>query len=384
MKRRSFLIGSSSLIVSSLVSGCNARQTSLKVRLLEGSIPAQLLREFQKKLAGTVNLDFAPETQLSSLFGQLQAWQKKPENNDWWSNLPIPLVGGKKITPIADLVTLGDYWLAEAIRQNLIQPLDPQQLSQWQQLPPVWQTLVKRDRQGKLDPKGKVWGAPYRWGTTVIVYRRDKFKANGWSPPTDWGDLWREELRDRISVLDRPRETIGLTLKKLGLSYNSENLDKILPKLTQELFALDRQVKFYSSDTYLQPLILGDTYVAVGWSSDILPVMQRYHDLAAVVPQSGTALWADLWVRPNQTNTNQNLLQTWIDFCWQPDIARLLSRFGSGASPILVGDNQAESPNSPKNQVILPKQEIIQKSEFLQPLSPATLKIYQNLWNQIR
>lgn len=384
MKRRSFLIGSSSLIISSLVSGCNTQQAALKVRLLADSIPVQLLREFRKKLDRTANVDFAPESQLSFLFSQLQAWQQKPENNNWWSNLPIPLVGRKRVAPIADLVTLGDYWLAQAIQQNLIQPLDTQQLSQWQQLPPVWQTLVKRDRQGNLDPKGKVWGAPYRWGTTVIAYRQDKFKANGWSPPTDWGDLWREELRDRISLLEEPRETIGLTLKKLGFSYNTANLDKILPKLTPELFALDQQVKFYSSDTYLQPLILGDTYVAVGWSSDILPVMQGYHNIAAVVPQSGTALWTDLWVRPNHTSANQDLLQTWIDFCWQPEIARLLSRFSSGASPILVGNNQAELPNSPKNQVLLPKPEIMQKSEFLRPLPPETLKVYQNLWNQIR
>jgi len=29
----------------------------------------------------------------------------------------------------------------------------------------------------------------------------------------------------------------------------------------------------------------------------MLPVMQRYQQIAAIIPQSGTALWADLWVR---------------------------------------------------------------------------------------
>jgi putative spermidine/putrescine transport system substrate-binding protein len=90
----------------------------------------------------------------------------------------------------------------------------------------AWQEIVKRDRQGQVSNTGEVWGAPYRWGTTVIAYRRDKFRELGWTPK-DWSDLWRPELRDRISVVDQPREVIGLTLKKLGRSYNTTNLSQV-------------------------------------------------------------------------------------------------------------------------------------------------------------
>lgn len=37
-------------------------------------------------------------------------------------------------------------------------------------------------------------------------------------------------------------------------------------------------------------------WVAVGWSSDVLPAVKRMRNVAMVVPRSGASLWADLWV----------------------------------------------------------------------------------------
>lgn len=41
---------------------------------------------------------------------------------------------------------------------------------------------------------------------------------------------------------------------------------------------------------------MGDVWVAVGWSSDIIPAAKRMSDVAVIVPKSGASLWADLWV----------------------------------------------------------------------------------------
>ncbi|HAZ46364.1 MAG TPA: polyamine ABC transporter substrate-binding protein [Cyanobacteria bacterium UBA11369] len=381
MKRRYFLAGAGTLTLSGFLSGCGRESgTALKVRLLKDSIPAQILDEFRNGLDRSARLDFVAEAQLLDLFTRLRSWQKKPTDNNWQERL-LPF-GNQKTTPSADLVTLGDYWLAPAIRQGLIQPLDPKQLKAWQQLPPEWREIVRRNDTGQVDPKGKVWGAPYRWGSTVIAYRRDKFESAGLKPPTDWSDLWREELRSRISLLNQPREVIGLTLKQLGLSYNTPNLDKV-PQLKAALRTLDQQVKFYSSNAYQQPLILGDTWLAVGWSTDLLPLARRYRQIELVVPKSGTALWADLWVRPKNDKSQDTppLVPQWIDFCWQPNVALQLSRFTQAVSPVLVSMKPGEIPDSLKNnRVILPPPEVILRSEFLRPLSPETAKQYQSLW----
>lgn len=386
MKRRSFLVGAGTVALAQMVAGCKGSQDrTLKVRILKDSIPAQLLNEFRRSLKQQATVKIAPEVQLKGLFENLQTWQEKAKDRNTNSGFRVPFIQ-RQAPEIPDLVTLGDYWLASAIEQKLIHPLPIDTLSGWRQLPQQWQALVRRNDKGKLDSSGRVWGAPYRWGSTVIAYRRDKFEALGWTP-TDWADLWREELRDRISILDHYREAIGLTLKRLGYSYNTQQLDTV-PNLKQTLLQLHQQAKLYSSTHYLQPLVLGDTWLAVGWSSDVLQLMKRDRQIAAVIPQSGTALWADVWVQPvsatHQSNSS-SLAAQWIDFCWQPNAANAISLLTSAASPILINNNSANiSQDIRKNPLLLPTSQVIENSEFLSPLPEASEKQYRSLWEEVR
>lgn len=360
MKRRYVLIGGIALSISQLGVGCNAKQT-LKVHALKQSVPPQLVSNFREEWTSSVPLQVTPQSQLSDLFTLLQTWKRLSIAN---------------LTPSdrASLVMIGNSWLRNAIAQELIKPLDPGKLSLWSKLPPRCQDLVTY--------QDKVWGAPYRWGTTAIAYRVDKFKKLGWTP-TDWKDLWRPELRDRISLLDNAREVIGLTLKKLGYSYNTPNLDKI-PQLKEELRNLNKQVKFYSSDRYLQPLILGDTWLAVGASTDLLSLFPDRDDIAVMIPESGTSLWAELWVIPAEIEP-MDLTYQWIDFCWQPKTAMQLSLFTKAASPIISTYSVNELPKSLVNNPLrFPDSALIDKSEFILPLSQDAIGQYRSYWQEMR
>ena len=385
--RRSFLTVATGAVLGNLLMGCSIqnRQT-LSLRVLNGSVPPQLVGAFRQHLQQTAidgALEVAIEPQLVQLFELLQTWKRKgqADTSGWFSQLP--LIGKRASSAVPDLVTLGDYWLEKAIQQGLIQPLDPTQWQGWEQLPQAWKALVTR--RGAASGADRVWGAPYRWGSTVIAYRQDLFKEKGLQPPTDWSDLWRSDLRGHISLLDQPREVIGLTLKKLGKSYNSTNLQAV-PQLKAELTALNQQVKLYSSDAYLQPLLLGDTWLAVGWSTDILPLMQRNPMIAAVVPKAGTALWADLWVRPTAAKPElSSLIAKWISFCWRPEVATQLSLLSRAASPAVLEIPPANLPVALRQDaVLLPDATIRQASEFLKPLDRATADEYQALWQHLR
>ena len=59
---------------------------------------------------------------------------------------------------------------------------------------------------------------------------------------------------------------------------------------------LDLQVRLFDSVHYLKSFGVGDVWVAVGWSSDIIPAAKRMSDVAVIVPKSGASIWADLWV----------------------------------------------------------------------------------------
>jgi len=361
MNRRSFVIGAGFWTLAQLLAGCQSRrQSTLNVHALKGSMPPQLVRSLRRAITET-DFKLVPETDLAALFTLLQTWKLQATERP----------------PGAGLVTLGDYWLATAIRQELIQPLQPSQWQNWPQLPAPWQRLVTRDRQGFLSSQGLVWGAPYRWGMTVLAYRQDKFERLGWQP-TDWGDLWRPELRRRISLLDQAREVIGLTLKKLGHSYNTENLETVA-NLERELAALQQQTLLYSSDAYLQPLLLGDTWLAVGWSHDLLPMIRRDNQIKLVIPQAGTALWSDVWVQSAASGSAASVSE-WVNFWWQPQIARRLTTLGPGISPLLTHRELAPQLEAP----LLPDASTFERSEFLAPLPAAAIDQYQRVWLAMR
>ncbi|MGF1676325.1 MAG: extracellular solute-binding protein [Rivularia sp. (in: cyanobacteria)] len=381
MRRRSFLFGTSTLLMSQLLVGCNAsQQPQLRIQVLKGSIPGRILNQFQKTLSSKIQLKFSPVVQLQELFKGLQSLKKYQTGAKKSEGFKLSLPFSESQPSKSDLVTLGDFWLKDAIENKLIQPLSGEKLKNWANLSSKWQELVKRNNQGFVDQQGQIWAAPYRWGNTVIIYRRDKLENFDWELQ-DWSDLWREELKGRISLLNQSREVVGLTLKKLGKSYNSDNLQKV-PSLEPELQMLNKQVKFYDSTNYLEPLIIGDTWVALGWSNDVVSILSRYPQLSVIIPNSGTAIWADLWVQP-AGKIEQDLSNKWIDFCWKPETAKQIALLTRGNSPISTDIAASDIPQT-LQKVLLTNPQVFDKSEFLLPLSKSTTEQYDSLFNQMK
>lgn len=75
-----------------------------------------------------------------------------------------------------------------------------------------------------------------------------------------------------------------------------EKLLEVLKKPTKASFNGFLQVRLFDSQYYIKAFGVDDVWVAVGWSSDILPAARRMSNVAVVVPKSGASLWADLWV----------------------------------------------------------------------------------------
>jgi putative spermidine/putrescine transport system substrate-binding protein len=355
---------------------------------LKNSLPPQLLPGFIKSIQSSNKVELVVEGQFKEILAQLQEWSKTGEAEA--KGFKVPLVPAAKSSEyIPNLVSMGDAWLSTAITAKTIEPIDPQKLANWGKLESRWHELVMRDDRGNISSKGQVWGVPYRWGTTVIIYRKDKLEAAGIPIPKDWGDLWNPKLKQRISLLDRSREVIGLALKKLGYSYNQPDLTQV-KDLKSTLQNLHQQVKSYSADNYLQTLIMGDTWMAVGWSGDAIDLIQKNSNIGVIVPLSGTAIWADLWVQPTIKNKSEmidraKLAHQWIDYSIQPQSSNQISLFTPGTAPLLTNINPGQIlPDIQRNSLILPSKAILDKSEFIYPLSATTASQFDSLWREIR
>ncbi|RVX02145.1 Spermidine/putrescine-binding periplasmic protein 1 [Vitis vinifera] len=221
----------------------------------------------------------------------------------------------------------------------------------------------------------------------------------------DWADLWRPELAGRISMIDSPREVVGAVLKYMGASYNTDNIELQVNggrnAVQQNLMLLAKQVRCFDSTHYIKALSVGDVWVAVGWSSDVLPAAKRMSNVAVIVPKSGASLWADLWAIPSTSKLERSrqiggrvrgpspVIHQWIEFCLQAARAfPFTEEVIPGASPSAIECASVEAPREltkgkPKLETNLiagmPPPEILAHCEFLEPLSDATLSDYRGL-----
>ncbi|KAH7846038.1 hypothetical protein Vadar_009022 [Vaccinium darrowii] len=362
----------------------------LRIVALRGSIPPSWVKDFIQSQGRRARLNLELRGSLNIIFSDLS--KSFTEGNI-----------GPKSAAAADIITVGDSWLSLAIRKRLIEALQGVEDHDWfRGLDDKWKVYLRRNNEGNLDPKGTIWAAPCRWGSVVVAYKKNKFQKHNLAPIEDWADIWRPELAGKISMVDAPREVIGAVLKSMGASYNTSNIDSEVAggrnAVQAKLAQLQKQVRLFDSVHYLKAFGVGDVWVAIGWSSDVLPAAKRMNNVAVIVPKSGASLWADLWAIPVTSRFATNriggrirgpspLVHQWVEFCLQAARAMPFKQeVIPGASPSSLEKGAVEvpkeltkgKPNLDTNLVAgVPPAEILARCEFLEPLSDTAVDDYQ-------
>ncbi|GMN40717.1 hypothetical protein TIFTF001_009926 [Ficus carica] len=385
----------------------------LKVVALRGSVPPSWVKDFMQSQGKRLKFQLKLNGSLDGIFSDLATSFEKGN------------VGSSSLVA-ADLISVGDSWLGYAIKKGMIQSIEGAEDQDWfKALSSRWKEgflSEKKDKrlispfsssfkfvllwnsEGDIDPDGKIWAAPYRWGCMVIAYKKSKFQKHKLPPIEDWKDLWRPELAGRISMVNSPREVVGAVLKYMGASYNISSIDLQVAggrdAVQRNLEVLANQVRLFDNTHYLKAFGVGDVWVAVGWSSDVLPIAKRMSNIAVVVPKSGASLWADLWAIPAAARLKTNriggrirgpspLIHQWAEFCLQAARAVPFSQeVIPGASPSALESTPVEAPKElkvkPKLDTNLiagvPPPDILARCEFLEPLPDTTLAESEYQW----
>ena len=404
INRRTLLLGTTAAALGSTLSSCSANAAeTLNISLLVGSIPAEVLKKFRQQASSPVK--FQTLNQLSGLFSQLQRWQSKQDSGFSLRQL-FPWVKDPEQRQPDNLVSLGDYWLTSAIAQNLIEPLQLE-TTVLEKLPADWlsdwQSLVEqaakqpKPEQSAVEPTtSSIWAAPYRVQSLVIVYREGAVPiAAGAKPFSSWRDLLSPALQNRIAMPEHPRIVLGILEKIRNGSFNpsiesSAKAPPTVAKIEQQLNEqlgdllgqLNRQVKTYSAESSLKALINDDVDVAISWSADIVAAQRRYQELKIAIPEEGSLLSTDVWVRPKGAAMSETA-KSWISYCWESGPATQISRSGKGLSPVFLGEAATLALPEALANSTLPL-ETIRKSEPLLPLSPDAQTAYFNFWQRSR
>lgn len=206
-----------------------------------------------------------------------------------------------------DVIFPSEYMIEAMIQRDLLQELDYDNIPNFKNMGQEFKGLA-------YDPDQK-FSIPYLWGTMGIVYNKTKVSE----PVDSWDILWNSKYKGQIIMIDSPRDTIGITLKKLGYSLNSKNQEE-LNKAKEELMKQKELVKSYEVDTYKSQMIAGEAAMSLAWSGDAMLLIEENPDLAYAIPKEGTNLWFDAMAIPT-TSKHKKEAELFIDFMLRPDIA---------------------------------------------------------------
>lgn len=270
-----------------------------------------------------------------------------------------------------DIIVLNGVRIKTYVKQNWIAPLTEKEVPNLRHIDKKWMTIFEAS-------EGHV--IPYFWGTTGIAYRKDLVKGK----VNSWKDLFqpREAQRGKVAMIGAHRDMIGLALKSLGYSINSTNFKE----LKEAKAILLKQKPYIKSYDYItldndSSMVKGDVHMSMGYSGDILTLMEHNKNIVYVVPSEGTALWID-FMAVSEASSNKDIAYQFLNFINQPEHAAQQAEYINYATP----NKEAEKllpAEMLSNKLIYPPADVLKKSETYQRLPPRVTRFTNEIFSRV-
>ncbi|MGI2296045.1 ABC transporter substrate-binding protein [Paenibacillus sp. GXUN7292] len=269
-----------------------------------------------------------------------------------------------------DISIPSEYAISKMKEENLLQKLDHSKLPNLQYIDPRFMHL-------SFDPDN-AYSIPYFWGTLGIVYHPDLV---GDLTFESWDELWSEQLRNQILLVDGAREVIGMGLNSLGYSLNDTN-EEHLQEAVKKLTKLTPNVKAIVGDEIKMLLANEEAAVGLVWSGDASEIMDENDVLEYTVPEEGSNLWFDNMVIPASARNVEGAHQ-FINFMLDPEVAAQNAEYVGYSTP-----NKAALELLPEDisgdERFYPDEELTARLEVYNNLGAKMLSHYNELFLQFK
>lgn len=257
-----------------------------------------------------------------------------------------------------DIAVPSEYMIDKMRKENLLIPLDHSKL-------PNLKYIDQRFMDLPFDPENK-YSIPYFWGTVGIVYNPDML---GGKKITGWNDLWNEDLKNEILLIDGAREVMGMGLNSLGYSLNDK--DKAhLQQAKIKLDSLTPNIKAIVGDEIRMLIENEEASIGVVWSGTAAELMWENESLEYIVPEEGSNLWFDNMIIP-KTAKNVDAAHKFINFILDPKVAAQNTEYVGYSTP------------NKKALEYMPKEIVEDKRFYPSPEMTKKLEVYENLGKEM-
>ena len=271
-----------------------------------------------------------------------------------------------------DVVCPSDYMVQRMIENNLLAEIDFDKVPNIKYIDKPYM-----DQARQYDPENK-YSVPYLFGTVGILYN----KTMVGEPVDSWGILWDKKYKDSILMQDSVRDTFGVTLKYLGYSLNSTDLDE-LEEAKKLLIEQKPLVQAYVIDQVRDKMIGNEAALGVIYSGEALYTQLENPNLEYVIPKEGSNLWIDSWVIPKNAEHKENA-EKFINFLCRPDIAKMNYDYTTYSIPNSEGRKLIEDKALRDNRITFPEPEDLKNCETFKFLGDENDALYNRLWREVK
>lgn len=269
---------------------------------------------------------------------------------------------------IYDLCFPSDYIIEKLVDQDLLSPINKDNIPNLKNIDPRFLDL-------SFDP-GNTYSIPYHWGTVGILYNTTMVT----DPVDSWDILWNEKYAGEILMYDSIRDSIGITIKKLGYDINTRSETEVA-EARDALIAQKPLVRAYLTDDIKMEMVNGNAALSVVYSGDAVYCIAENPDLAYAVPEEGSNVWFDNVIIP-KTSTHQAEAEQFINFLCDADVAAQNSAYIGYSTPNaaaleVMGEDYSGDPT------YNPPQEVLDRCQVFHDLGDF-IDVFTDAWTKVK
>lgn len=272
---------------------------------------------------------------------------------------------------IVDVIVPTDYIVAFLSREGFLEPIDRTKL-------PNYEFLDGRFREMDYDYANQ-FSIPYFWGSVGISYNQNYVMGLPLSWETILDPAKVGHLRNRISILDDVRMSMGISLISLGYSPNTRNEDEIA-EATQRLIDIIPYLRMINSENLEDDFKTEDVVIGMYWSGSSAKAVNDNRNLRYILPAEGSIFFVDNLAIPINS-TAKTIAFEFINYLLDPMVAAQLTNQNFFANPVTHSrryiDRLILKGPAYKNPFLSPNIYVIEDLEEATP-------IYQKYWDMFK
>lgn len=341
------------LSVFILISGCTSKQvdkkfsgSTLNLFTWDGMFPQEVLDSFEEETGAKINysnFDY-DETMLSKL--------SEAKGGDY------------------DVVIADDYIIEVAIKEGLVAKLDKNKITTFENINPLFQN--------QFFDLNNEYTVPYGAGIPQIVYNPEEINFD----VTGYEDLWNELLVNNVGITANYRVINGITLKTLGYSFNTNNLEEI-NEAKDKLLKLAPNIRVIDDNNLQDYLISGEISIGFMYNSQVFQALQANPNFKAVYPKEGLGFGLMAAFIPVNA-PNSDLGHAFLEYINRPEVAAKCFEYLGYFSTNKAADSLINDEFKPL--IVFPEEleDLLKNAEIIENVSDEANELHTKVWEEFR